>query len=410
MLGDYRFKDVAPRMTESQFWGELRLKRSPVPEQDARRVYRHAVARRVSPEALLGMFWKESRYGTDPDAICVNANDGLGPTLSWGNTSMPHYGAAPVRDADGDVILIRGRFPRSASWYEGGITTVNRLWDHAPYVGKLTVREIVPTWAPSSENNTEGYILTMLAMIENFVNLAPPDPSLPRLGPWIALSSGHHNEDGGNITEHRIVGRMVQHVAAECARLGLRPWVAQPDGPDPDSLPGDGDFPGGIWDVADEVVRQHASKRFGAFLELHTQGLGNANTRGLFGIHPLAPGDAGEMERTKLIPAIVGRLSLATGIPIWSDGIMAETETGVGREGHRLGIFNRTAPIRASCPRVVLEMGTHTNASDLRIMQTEGYYLNGSRAIAEGIAAFLGWEGSASSSEIYDWWRRTWTA
>lgn len=404
MLGDYRFKGIAPRMTEQQFWDELRLKRSPVPEADARTVYRYAVARQTSPEALLGMFWKESRYGTDPAAICVNDNDGQGPTRSWGNTTTPAYGAADLGKP-----YIRGRFTRFRTWADGGISTVARLWEHAPYVGKLTVREIVPIWAPPSENATAAYIASVLETTERLLNAAPL-PYTPTAGPWVAVAAGHHNQDGGNADERITTGRMAGSVMQALARLGLQAWTPIPDGPDADSLPGDGMYPGGIWDVADAVVAENIRKPFKVFVELHTQGVGNPNVRGVFGIYPDRPdlGDVDTDAATKLIPIMVGKFAQYTHIPIWSDGVMSERETGVGLDGFRLGIFNRTAPIKDSCTRLIIEMGAHSNPQDYAIQRTDAFYEAGARAIAESIADFLGWQGEASVSPIYQWWEDLW--
>jgi hypothetical protein len=90
---------------------------------------------------------------------------------------------------------------------------------------------------------------------------------------------------------------------------------------------------------------------------------------------------------------------------------MSEKETGVGIGGSRLGIFNRTSPIRASCPRIILEMGAHSSPKDFAIMQTSAYYEQGSRAIAEGVAAFLGWERILDEEfPVYRLWRKLWSA
>lgn len=414
VLADYRFKGVAPRMTEDQFWGELRLNRSPVPEADARKVYRHAVARQTSPECLLGMFWKESRYGTDPAAICVKDNlemvkgkqENVGPTRSWGNTTEPSFGAPTL-----GAPFVRGRFTRYPTWADGGIATIERLWQHKPYDGKLTVREIVPVWAPPSENATAAYATTVLAVAERLIAAAPAPPPSQEIAPWIAIASGHHNSDGGNPDEAVTTGRMAGALSVEIARLGMHAWVAQGDGPDADTLPGDANFPGGIWDVAAAVVAEDKAKHFPVFIELHTQGVGDTKVRGVFGIYPDRPdvGDVDADARDTLIPMLVGTFAQYTKIPIWNGGVMSERSTGVGLEGFRLGIFNKTAPIRDHCTRVILEMGAHSNPQDFAIHRTDAFYSAGARAIAEAIAAFVGWEGGGPSVPvIYRWWEELW--
>jgi hypothetical protein len=66
---------------------------------------------------------------------------------------------------------------------------------------------------------------------------------------------------------------------------------------------------------------------------------------------------------------MVKALCAASGIPIWSSGLMSEKATGVGISGYRLGIFLRTAPVASSTTRLIIEHGAHSNPQDLALLQ-----------------------------------------
>jgi len=142
-------KFVGQAVVEATFLAALAGRGSPA-LGEAALVYDYCAARGLAADFLVGMFQMESRCGTDPAAICVAPPT---PTHSWGNTSEPSYGSPGTGDPP-----VRGRFTVYADWYDGGISTVARFFEHPPYDGKVTVREIIETWAPPSENDTEHYI------------------------------------------------------------------------------------------------------------------------------------------------------------------------------------------------------------------------------------------------------------
>lgn len=185
MLTDYRVKAVVPDMTEAAFLAVLRGAGSPVGDGEARAVYSYCLSRGFSPAALLAWFNHESGMGKNGWAV---------KTKSWGNTRPPSFGVPDdsVYDQDGGGLFPpmpskrpagRRYLSRYLTWADGGVSTVARFFDHAPYQGKNTVREIVPTWAPSSDgNNVENYITKVLADIERWAT-PQETPSMDALAP-----------------------------------------------------------------------------------------------------------------------------------------------------------------------------------------------------------------------------------
>jgi hypothetical protein len=68
---------------------------------------------------------------------------------------------------------------------------------------------------------------------------------------------------------------------------------------------------------------------------------------------------------------------------------MSERETGVGRSGHRLGIFGQTAAIKAACTRLIIEYGSHDSPADLALIAAPGFYAQAGQATAAAFAEFL---------------------
>jgi hypothetical protein len=163
MTNDYRIKGVPPDMDEASFVAVLRAASSPVSSGEARAVYSYALARGMSPAALLAMFRKESTFGKFGSAAV---------THSWGNTRPPSFGVP-------DIGVTDRFFSRYANWADGGVSTVARLFDHQPYANAFTVREVIPIWAPTSENDTAKYIADVLASIEQYAQPQEPSMSIP---------------------------------------------------------------------------------------------------------------------------------------------------------------------------------------------------------------------------------------
>lgn len=142
-MADQKVVGVTPDIGESTFIAVLKAANSPALSA-AHTVYQYCVKRGVSPSFILAMFNRESGMGKAGTATI---------THSWGNTRMPtHGGVTPVRMTTAGEAR-SGTFPVFKDWIDGGIATVARFVDYAPYQGKTTVGQIIPTWAPATDGN-----------------------------------------------------------------------------------------------------------------------------------------------------------------------------------------------------------------------------------------------------------------
>jgi hypothetical protein len=203
--------------------------------------------------------------------------------------------------------------------------------------------------------------------------------------PRVFLLAGHHNTSGGNPVEHSIVGELTEEISIQLWRMGIQAEIGTPDGPDDDTIPGDGDFPGTLYEAARQAVSANPPD---IFLEVHTEGAGGR--RGCFGIYPDWGNDVDVDARDILIPLMVKYVSAATGLPVRGNGVMSEKQTYVGSQGSRLGVFRATEEIRRRTTRLIFEYGAH-DSPDIEIIR--GKYFNelAGRATASAIAKFLGW-------------------
>lgn len=221
-----------------------------------------------------------------------------------------------------------------------------------------------------------GYVAKIVTILNALPQEAKPMPK-------IAIASGHHNTDGGDQFEYQQTGELTRAVARHCRALGMDVRVVTP-------ADGLGMFAGGIWDVAAAVVKLATGGWVpDIFLETHTEGGGGT---GVFAIYPDAAGDVDTDVKDTLGPLVANRIAAATGLKLGAggDGVMSERQTGVGAGGSRLGIFNKTAPIRASTTRLIIEYGAHDKEPDLSIVKRPGFYDAAGKATAQAFAAFLG--------------------
>lgn len=380
-------------------------------------------AKGLDPLFVLAMFAKESSMGKNGTAI---------QTKSWGNTRLPNFGPTPVLDATGKIVEIAGRsgtFPQHANWLNGMLTTGARLMAATYYYRKENrtigqvfndpLRRTPPIeWAPAGDlNNPAGYLATMLTLMNEWTDQAvafdaqgnlPASPGTPitptggiMAAPKIALAAGHHNSDGGNAFEIQQTGPLTQAIAAHCKRLGMDVRVLTPDGPDADTLPGDGTFAGGIWDVAKAAVALATQGWVpDAFIEVHTEGAGQG-VRGVFTIYPDWPAasDTDTDVRDTLGPAISRKVAAAVGGTVRGNGVMSEKNTGVGLSGYRLGIFNLSAPLKATTSRMIVEYFSHDDTQDLALANAPGFADKCGKATAEALAQFYGWTTSVPGTE-----------
>lgn len=214
-LADYPVVGVAPDMTEARFVAILTEARSPAASA-APAVYRYCVSRGVSPAALLAIFRHESSLGLAGWAV---------KTRSWGNTRPPSFGAPAIGWYDQDSGEFNGVGGRAlsayANWVDGGVSTVARLVEHAPYRGKTTVRAIIPVWAPTGNGNVpERYIAAVLADIERWRE--PMSTGYQVVDKLLKPGVNHWSGRDGHPVE-----AVVLHVA-EGTEAGTTSWFSNP--------------------------------------------------------------------------------------------------------------------------------------------------------------------------------------
>jgi N-acetylmuramoyl-L-alanine amidase len=349
-----------PRINALRFGDILLYNRSPA-FSDAFDMFNAIVAEGVCPAFLLAVFKKESRYATDPNGIVVRYQ-----TFNMGNCRSSRIG---VTETITDPV--RGTFVKYKDWATGARDAAHRLVDknfNYARAGATTIEQIISIWAPPAENDTEKYIADVILTMNSWIGSSSSTMNLK-----IALAAGHHNSDGGSPLEASITGPLCEAYYTAFKAAGVDVRVITPDGPDADTIPGDGMYPGGLQDVAQQVVNMsNQGWTADLFLECHTQGLANTGVRGCFAIYPDWGGDLDLTVKNSLGKRIVQAISAASGIPVYEDGLMSEKSTGVGISGYRLGIFLRTAPVAAKTTRLIVEHGAHTNKQDLAILQSPG--------------------------------------
>lgn len=205
----------------------------------------------------------------------------------------------------------------------------------------------------------------------------------------VAVAAGHHNTSGGSRVEYDVVDELCE-LYYDCFRYqGVDVRSYTPDGPDPDDLPGDGDYPGDLYDAARNVVNwANEGWKADFYLEVHTQG--GPKVPGMFGIYPDWGSDVDIDARDYLIPRMVRKMSAASGIGIWTDGVMSEKQTAVGAGGDRLGVFRATEEINDDCTRIIFEHAAHDVPSDLEKIRNPDVQLRLIRAAVEAVLEHYG--------------------
>jgi hypothetical protein len=360
---------VAPRIGLLAFKASLDVALSPA-RFEAEQIYNIIVAQKVDPAFLLAIFRHESMLGLAGLAV-ANKNPG--------NTRSSLTGTGIVVDT------VKGKFVRYPTWAAGFEDLAVRLTaTYYVYWRKelVTIGQIIPVFAPDFDgNDPEAYIGNVVKLMNTWIGEGSNNNKMTLK---IALAAGHHNSDGGSQVEAAITGPLCHFYAMAFREIGCDVRVITPD----DGL---GQYPGGLQDVAAKVV-EWASAGWVAdlFLECHTQGLGDTSVRGCFAIYPDWGGDTDIAVRDGLGLRVVKAISGATGIPVWSRGVMSEKSTGVGISGFRLGIFLRTAPIAAKTTRLIVEHGAHTNPQDLTLLQSPPIQQKIAQAGAKAVIDYFG--------------------
>jgi hypothetical protein len=168
-------------ITESGFTKVLRDLGSPVLDEsgnDGGAYHAACVTNHSDPLMVLAIFIHESNAGTNPQAVCIRYD-----TKSWGNLRSDPYLSL------GSVNTDRGVFQKYGSWRDGCRATAYHL-NSATYRG-LTIADAIAKWAPSSENDTEGYIDTIVSLMNQYSDISGRKPPMTR----IIVSAGHENID-----------------------------------------------------------------------------------------------------------------------------------------------------------------------------------------------------------------------
>lgn len=299
-------------------------------------------------------------------------------TRAGGSNSDPKAHQRFPDDATGVLAHVQhlARYAGAQSLPEGD-ELVDPRWG---LVTKFTheVEGLGGAWAPS---RTYGNgIAALAADLREFANHGSWEPvPTPTPKPRVALAAGHHNTSGGNATEHEQAGRLTPAVAAAMRARGLDVRVITPND-------GAGDFPGDLSAVAAQVTADDD-----CFIEIHTEG-NNAGDRGrgVFVIYPDWNDDVDTDVRDTLGPAIATAIRDRTGIPLRGSGVMSERQTGVGAQGHRLGVFGGTARHKATCTRMIVEVGSHSSPADMALWRRPEFISNAASSIADQVATFYG--------------------
>lgn len=356
---------AAPDMTEPAFVASLAG--TPVPASEASEAYRRIVALRVSPAFCRFVFRHESSDGTA--GICPKY-----ATKSPGNTRSSRTGKGRQINTNvarwkGDVPSMKGIYVQYDSWADGFEDVAFRIVDPGfayAKAGATTLETILPIFAPPTDgNNPDAYIAAGVSYMSRIIIPGGIVPKHIR----VAASAGHRNTAGGDAREQLQSIELTEEFYRQSRGIaGLEVVVFTPDGPDADSDPGDGMYPGTYNDLAREIVRRHATTPFDVAFAWHTEG----GPEGLFIIAPYwdAANDHDTEVDGPLGELIVARMTAALGMKrrstgVLRPGIMAEYQTGVGGQGSRLGDFASTAAIKDTCTRFVIEVGSHTQAGDL---------------------------------------------
>ena len=320
--------------------------------------------------------WWQSRIVRDK-----NNPSGLGAT-----NDAPYENAITFeRPVDG----IRATIAHLLSYVHGDDNPIrdqsyrHEVLRNAGYLGVASVwGDLNGRWAWPGET----YAQSIAARANDLVTFAnehefPPEQEDDMAAIKIALAAGHRNSDGGNAIERELVAEHCYQTAQALRAAGADVRVVTPDD-------GRGVFSGGLQAVAQRVVDWHNEGwTANLFLEFHTNGPGG---RGVFAIYPDSGNDVDTDVRDTLGPAMAQAIAKQTGMPVWQNGIMSERNTGVGRQGHRLGVFLRSEPLRTTTERMLIESGFHSDARDLAILRKPETPGNIAAGVVEAVFDFYG--------------------
>lgn len=197
----------------------------------------------------------------------------------------------------------------------------------------------------------------------------------------ILMCAGHENlAPGGHPVERSLTRAITPMVALHCIARGANASVVtpNPDGTITISLEG----------RANKVLAINEQTQVDIFLEIHAEhnSAGDAG-RGCFVVFPDSPeqNDTDVHVRDTLGPRIARAIRDMTSIPLRGNGTLSEKKTAVGLGGGRLAVFRITRPIRATCRRLIVEVGAFSSPADLAILQQPQTPDRMGRAIAQAL-------------------------
>lgn len=228
----------------------------------------------------------------------------------------------------------------------------------------------------------------------------------------VVVVAGHRGiGDAGSAggQERALTPALAKEYVRALIAAGHDAWYLQAH--DDDGLPDD--TIGGLDNVGRETVEFCREVNATVMLDVHYEGHGDPNVRGIFAIVPDAtglrtavPGGAPAEDVLannpldfKLASAIAAHVGRTTGLPRRSLpppgglGVMNERQTGVGGQGWRLAMFAYTVPVRRTCVRLVIEHGALSSPADQSIIFRDDFT---QRCAAGLVAAFAEVYGAAA--------------
>lgn len=359
-------------------------------------VYRAELGGCGSPMAAeADAIWEAARPHS---ALCLAMSFHEQKHATWPHTPIPRHFHNPLSLSGGwDHNANAHAWKQFRSWADGV-----RAWrenvtnPNGPYKGTRTLEELIHVYAPAEDNNDEAqYVAVLRDQLQRYqaqegtkqgeleqgtdkgddLGPVPAPANGVRIGNrplHIAVGVGHANTSGGDPFEREKNAEVVNALmtlARQSDGFEIRCYTPEE---------GLGWYPGPLDKAAREVTAM--GDWVDIFHEVHHQGLSNQSIRGGFVIGPEGRGLKTPYDNPGSIdldvrdhgPRMAEILCASIGVPVWGGGYMSERNTGVGGQGHRLGVFGATATphlINRAC-RFITEACTFTNPEDRAIMNT----------------------------------------
>lgn len=154
---------VQPTITAATFAQVLKAANSPAAGA-AQAMYDAIAAQEIDPAFLLGCFWEESHYATDPDSVVARYQN-----FNMGNCRTSRIGITEtVTDPE------KGVYVKYSDWQTGAKDAAYRLVDKGynyAKAGATTIGEIIQIWAPKEDQNDPvGYVQTVVNLMNKWVS------------------------------------------------------------------------------------------------------------------------------------------------------------------------------------------------------------------------------------------------